>query len=114
MPSKYSSTLRLPKAPTSYSLPIKQSSHLLRAKFKANKKTFILHDGPPYANGELHVGHALNKILKDITARYRESFLGEKIVWRPGWDCGGLPIELKALQKVNTRPPAGMTDHTPA
>ena len=59
--------------------------------------TFILHDGPPYANGHLHIGHALNKILKDITCRVhaREG----RVDWVPGWDCHGLPIELKALQE---------------
>ena len=60
-------------------------------------QTFILHDGPPYANGELHIGHALNKILKDIICRSR--LPSHRIDWRPGWDCHGLPIELKAIQK---------------
>ena len=59
--------------------------------------TFILHDGPPYANGPLHIGHALNKILKDITCRYQLS-QGKRVDYVPGWDCHGLPIELKALQ----------------
>ena len=60
-------------------------------------KTYILQDGPPYANGDLHIGHALNKILKDIICRSR---LPDHCVdWRPGWDCHGLPIELKALQQ---------------
>ncbi|MQL95775.1 hypothetical protein Taro_028447 [Colocasia esculenta] len=56
--------------------------------------SFILHDGPPYANGTLHMGHALNKILKDIINRYKllQSY---KIHYVPGWDCHGLPIELK-------------------
>lgn len=62
---------------------------------------FTLHDGPPYANGELHIGHALNKILKDIICRSR---LSDHVVdWRPGWDCHGLPIELKALQQQGER-----------
>ena len=60
--------------------------------------TFELHDGPPYANGSLHVGHALNKILKDIINRYHV-LKGTKIQYTPGWDCHGLPIELKALQE---------------
>ena len=58
---------------------------------------FVVHDGPPYANGSLHVGHALNKILKDITNRFQVS-LGNAVDYKPGWDCHGLPIELKALQ----------------
>lgn len=62
------------------------------------KGQFVLHDGPPYANGSLHVGHALNKILKDITCRYQLS-IGKYVDYVPGWDCHGLPIELKALQR---------------
>ena len=60
--------------------------------------TFVLHDGPPYANGSLHIGHALNKILKDITCRY-QLLRGRRVDYRPGWDCHGLPIELKALEE---------------
>ena len=60
--------------------------------------TFTLHDGPPYANGDLHVGHALNKILKDITCRSQLS-QGRRVDYIPGWDCHGLPIEQKALQQ---------------
>uniref|UniRef100_A0A6P4F0K2 isoleucine--tRNA ligase n=1 Tax=Drosophila rhopaloa TaxID=1041015 RepID=A0A6P4F0K2_DRORH len=57
--------------------------------------TFVLHDGPPYANGQLHMGHAVNKILKDITLRQRVAH-GQQVNYIPGWDCHGLPIELKA------------------
>ncbi|XP_075530712.1 isoleucyl-tRNA synthetase, mitochondrial [Dermacentor variabilis] len=57
---------------------------------------FILHDGPPYANGDTHLGHAVNKILKDITIRYH-SLRGDRVHFVPGWDCHGLPIETKAL-----------------
>lgn len=60
---------------------------------------FILHDGPPYANGALHIGHALNKILKDIINRY-QLLQGRKVRYVPGWDCHGLPIELKVLQQM--------------
>ena len=60
---------------------------------------FILHDGPPYANGQLHIGHALNKILKDIINRY-QILQGRKVRYVPGWDCHGLPIELKVLQDM--------------
>lgn len=60
---------------------------------------FILHDGPPYANGTLHIGHALNKILKDIINRY-QILQGRKVRYIPGWDCHGLPIELKVLQNM--------------
>ena len=61
-------------------------------------KIFVLQDGPPYANGSLHIGHALNKILKDITCRFRLS-QGRRVEYVPGWDCHGLPIELRALQR---------------
>jgi isoleucyl-tRNA synthetase len=60
---------------------------------------FVLHDGPPYANGDLHIGHALNKILKDIINRY-QMLKGRKVKYVPGWDCHGLPIELKVLQSM--------------
>ena len=59
---------------------------------------FVLHDGPPYANGDLHVGHALNKIIKDIICRSKLAE-GKRVDYVPGWDCHGLPIELKALEK---------------
>lgn len=59
---------------------------------------FVLHDGPPYANGAVHVGHALNKVLKDLMLR-SELARGKRVHYRPGWDCHGLPIELKALQQ---------------
>ncbi|RMZ77109.1 hypothetical protein DV737_g4528, partial [Chaetothyriales sp. CBS 132003] len=62
------------------------------------ENTFRLHDGPPYANGELHVGHALNKILKDTICRAQLA-QGRRVDYVPGWDCHGLPIELKALEK---------------
>ncbi|KAK9822294.1 hypothetical protein WJX74_003674 [Apatococcus lobatus] len=58
--------------------------------------TFTLHDGPPYANGDLHIGHALNKILKDIINKY-QLLQGRRVRYIPGWDCHGLPIELKVL-----------------
>jgi len=60
---------------------------------------FILHDGPPYANGDIHIGHAVNKILKDIIVKAR-TLDGFDAPYVPGWDCHGLPIELKVEQKV--------------
>ena len=60
-------------------------------------EVFVLHDGPPYANGSLHMGHAMNKILKDIINKY-QLLQGRKVRYVPGWDCHGLPIELKVLQ----------------
>ena len=61
------------------------------------EKTFTLHDGPPYANGEPHMGHVLNKVLKDIINRYK-LMTGYCLAYKPGWDCHGLPIELKACK----------------
>ena len=61
---------------------------------------FIIHDGPPYSNGDLHMGHALNKVLKDIINRYK-LLQGHKVRYIPGWDCHGLPIELKVLQSLS-------------
>ncbi|KAK5779717.1 hypothetical protein RI543_002838 [Arxiozyma heterogenica] len=72
-----------------------------KEKFEFCKdKLFVLHDGPPYANGDLHLGHALNKILKDIINRYYLLEKSQYIFYKPGWDCHGLPIELKALDKL--------------
>ncbi|KTD57926.1 isoleucine--tRNA ligase [Legionella shakespearei] len=66
---------------------------------RAGSKRFILHDGPPYANGHLHCGHALNKILKDIIIKSK-TFSGYDAPFVPGWDCHGLPIELNVEKKV--------------
>ncbi len=71
--------------------------HKLRADSKGREK-FILHDGPPYANGDLHIGHALNKILKDVIVRSRQ-MTGYDAPYVPGWDCHGLPIEWKIEER---------------
>ena len=63
---------------------------------------FVLHDGPPYANGDLHCGHALNKILKDFINR-KQVLNGKQVHYIPGWDCHGLPIELKVLQTMKSK-----------
>ena len=71
-------------------------------KMKENRKdaeSFTLHDGPPYANGHTHIGHALNKILKDIIVKYHY-FDGKQVRYVPGWDCHGLPIEQKVEEKI--------------
>lgn len=67
-------------------------------KSRQGKETFILHDGPPYANGEIHLGTALNKILKDIVNR-TQLMMGKQVPYVPGWDCHGLPIEWKIEEK---------------
>ena len=66
-----------------------------------NKEKFIYHDGPPYANGHIHTGTALNKILKDFVVKYR-SMIGNYVPFTPGWDCHGLPIETQALKELKT------------
>ncbi len=72
-----------------------------RARSKGREK-FVLHDGPPYANGNLHIGHALNKILKDVVGRAQQ-MLGKDSVYVPGWDCHGLPIEWKIEEKYRAQ-----------
>ncbi len=69
---------------------------------RAGRERFILHDGPPYANGDLHVGHALNKILKDLIVRAHSS-LGYDAPYVPGWDCHGLPIEWKVEEQYRAK-----------
>jgi isoleucyl-tRNA synthetase len=76
-----------------------QARHREAAK---GRETFILHDGPPYANGHLHIGHALNKILKDIIVRSQQ-MMGKDANYVPGWDCHGLPIEWKVEEKYRNK-----------
>lgn len=102
----YSSTLHLPVTKFSPKIPsgafadqilADSSEKLYKWQQKTPKKgsTFTLHDGPPYANGDLHLGHALNKVLKDMINRYEMLYNHKTIEYVPGWDCHGLPIELK-------------------
>lgn len=105
--ASWSKTLHLPKSafPPRAPLPspyLKRCTDDLYTWQRANRpeeNKFVLHDGPPYANGSLHIGHALNKILKDIICRYQVS-QGKRVSYIPGWDCHGLPIEIKALQAL--------------
>jgi isoleucyl-tRNA synthetase len=69
---------------------------------RAGRTRFILHDGPPYANGDIHMGHAMNKILKDIVVR-SQSLLGKDAPYVPGWDCHGLPIEWKVEEQYRKK-----------
>ena len=71
-------------------------------------EVFVLHDGPPYANGPIHMGTTLNKILKDIVNRYK-LLRGYKVRYIPGWDCHGLPIELKVLQTLKSKERQNLT-----
>ena len=66
------------------------------------KEKFVLHDGPPYANGHIHMGTALNKILKDIITRFHQ-MNGKDSVYVPGWDCHGLPIEWKIEEQYKKK-----------
>lgn len=76
-------------------------------EYNAGKTTYILHDGPPYANGHIHLGHAYNKILKDIiTKAYRMA--GYHVPVTPGWDCHGLPIELKVVKELSDKSPVAV------
>ena len=106
----YKDTLRLPRTdfPMKAGLPQKEPLLLerwekiglearLREQSREQEK-FILHDGPPYANGHLHIGHALNKILKDVINRSQQ-MMGKNAHYVPGWDCHGLPIEWKIEEK---------------
>ncbi|KAF4635392.1 hypothetical protein G7Y89_g2706 [Cudoniella acicularis] len=115
----WSSTLRLPKSsfPPRPS-PADQGKYLQRctddlyerqSRERSAQIPFVLHDGPPYANGSLHIGHALNKILKDIICRVKVQE-GRRVVYVPGWDCHGLPIEVKALEKQREKTKDG--EHT--
>ncbi|MFO7551777.1 MAG: isoleucine--tRNA ligase [Haliea sp.] len=109
--SEYKDTLNLPQTafPMKASLAQREPQRLqqwqemdLYGKIRraaAGRPKFILHDGPPYANGELHVGHAVNKVLKDIIVKSR-SLAGFDAPYVPGWDCHGLPIELNVEKKV--------------
>ena len=107
----YKHTLNLPatKFPMKAGLPNREPLMLkhwqdinLYQKMRDNaqgKPTFILHDGPPYANGDIHIGHAVNKILKDIILKSK-TLSGFDTPYVPGWDCHGLPIELNVEKKI--------------
>ncbi len=107
----YSQTLNLPKTefPMRASLPQREPEILKKwldedlygklMEHNEGKPLFILHDGPPYANGDMHMGHALNKTLKDIITRYK-NMSGFKAPYIHGWDTHGLPIERQAIKKL--------------
>ncbi len=73
-----------------------------RLRRKPGRAPFIMHDGPPYANGNLHIGHALNKVLKDFITRSQQ-MMGRDARYVPGWDCHGLPIEWKIEEQYRAR-----------
>lgn len=107
----YKSTLNLPKTsfPMKADLPKREPAMYSEweqerlydelQERNASNPAFILHDGPPYANGDIHIGHALNKILKDIVIRYK-TMQGFRTPYVPGWDCHGLPVELQLFKEL--------------
>ncbi|KAI9171684.1 Isoleucine--tRNA ligase [Paramyrothecium foliicola] len=94
-----------PKLQQQYLRECTENLYQWQATERASQEAFVLHDGPPYANGALHIGHAINKTLKDMILRVQLQH-GERVIYRPSWDCHGLPIEMKAL---GTNPPKGMS-----
>ncbi len=110
----YKATLNLPKTdfPMKASLPQREPEMLKRweamdlygqiRRQGLDRPRFILHDGPPYANGHIHLGHALNKILKDIIIKSRQ-MMGFSSPYIPGWDCHGLPIEHQVDKELKAK-----------
>jgi isoleucyl-tRNA synthetase len=113
----YKDTVHLPKTdfPMKANLPQREPEILkawqeedvfaklvARNAARAGARKFVLHDGPPYANGDIHIGHALNKILKDIIVKYH-AMLGDVADYVPGWDCHGLPIENKVDKELGAK-----------
>ena len=111
MATDYKNTLNLPRTdfPMKADLVAREPDRLkkwqeagLYAKIqaaRASAEKFVLHDGPPFANGDVHIGTALNKILKDIIIEYK-TLRGFNAPYVPGWDCHGLPIEFKVSQEM--------------
>ncbi|RIV77514.1 isoleucine--tRNA ligase [Pelagerythrobacter aerophilus] len=110
----YKDTVFLPKTdfPMKAGLPQKEPGILARwqeenlyrklREERAGREKFVLHDGPPYANGDMHIGHALNHVLKDMVVR-TQSLLGKDAPYVPGWDCHGLPIEWKVEEQYRKK-----------
>jgi isoleucyl-tRNA synthetase len=111
MTADYKATLNLPATdfPMKGNLPQREPEQLERwqaldlygklREARRGQPKFVLHDGPPYANGEIHIGHAVNKVLKDIIVKSK-GFAGFDAPYVPGWDCHGLPIELMVEKKI--------------
>ena len=113
MANKYKKTMNLPKTKFSMRASLAQNEparlkdwedngvyELLLKKNEGHDK-FVLHDGPPYANGPIHLGHAMNKISKDMINRYK-AMRGYLTPYVPGWDCHGQPIEHKVEEHLGT------------
>ncbi|HVP73246.1 MAG TPA: class I tRNA ligase family protein, partial [Phycisphaerales bacterium] len=109
----YKSTLNLPKTDFAMKANLSQNEpasqkrweearlydSVIAAREKAGCPPFVFHDGPPYANGNIHVGHLLNKVLKDIVVR-SQLLMSRTCRYIPGWDCHGLPIEHKVVTEM--------------
>ena len=112
--SDYKKTLNLPDTafPMKANLPQNEPKRLERwreidlysliRRKSEGKPKFVLHDGPPYANGAIHIGHSLQKTLKDFVVRSRFA-LGYDVDYLPGWDCHGLPIEWKVEEELRAK-----------
>ena len=110
----FKDTVFLPKTdfPMKAGLPAKEPAILARwqeqdiyaqlREARKGRETFVLHDGPPYANGDMHIGHALNHVLKDMVVR-TQTLLGKDAPYVPGWDCHGLPIEWKVEEQYRKK-----------
>jgi isoleucyl-tRNA synthetase len=110
----YRPTVFLPKTefPMKAGLPEKEPGILARWEAerlyeqvrasRQGREKFVLHDGPPYANGDMHIGHALNHVLKDMVVR-TQTLLGRDAPYVPGWDCHGLPIEWKVEEEYRKK-----------
>ena len=110
----YKTTLNLPQ--TSFPMEAKlvqneptrlemwKQTHLYKRLLaaRANSPRWVLHDGPPFANGDIHIGHVINKTLKDVIIRFR-TMQGHETPYVPGWDCHGLPIEYKIQQDLGPK-----------
>ena len=110
----YKDTVFLPKTPFPMKAGLPQKEPGIEARWReiglyeklrearAGREKFILHDGPPYANGDMHIGHALNHILKDMVCR-TQNLMGKDAPYVPGWDCHGLPIEWRSRRNTARR-----------
>jgi len=118
MSTDYKQTLNLPQTdfPMKADLPKREPLWLERwaredvyaqvQKKRKDAPLFVLHDGPPFANGDVHIGTALNKILKDVIVKYK-SMSGHRTPYVPGWDCHGLPIEFKVMKELREKQKGG-------
>lgn len=119
--SDYSKTVLLPKTdfPQKANLSQREPAVMERwlaedihgqAERRPGRPDFVLHDGPPYANADIHIGHTMNKVLKDIVVRHR-TMTGHRVNYVPGWDCHGLPIEQKVIDELIKK--KALADKTP-